>query len=78
MKNLNRSALGLSFLIALLCLWGCETDADKKMRTENSYRNYNETKDGIRYFKTCIEGNSFIATHAGHGITLAGPVGKCE
>lgn len=41
------------------------------------FREYQETKQGIRYFLACVEGYKFIATHSGHGTNLAGPVGTC-
>ena len=38
MKNLKRSALGLSFLIALLCLCGCEYSVDNTDAEVELYR----------------------------------------
>lgn len=46
MKNFKRSALGLSFLIALLCLCGCDSlDADRCLQTvQKKYPNAKEIK----------------------------------
>ena len=63
-------------LIALLCA-GCKSDSDKKRELEYSYRTYIETKDGIRYFTTCLEGFRFVVTIAGYGEVVAGPIGEC-
>lgn len=38
MKNLKRSALGLSFLIALLCLQGCSDSVDNPNAEVELYR----------------------------------------
>ncbi len=45
MKNLNRSALWLSFLIALLCLQGCTSKEDGKK--------YNDLVR--KYSKQCVD-----------------------
>ena len=62
MKNLKRSAFGLSFLIALLCLQGCE-DSQKPLavyRTENPDYQTEKlfTDDGCTVYKFSDEGRS--------------------
>lgn len=47
MKNLKRSALGLSFLIALLCLQGCEENTQGMYQVEN-YRCSSEQLDLVK------------------------------
>ena len=60
MKNLKRSALGLSFLIALLCLQGCTSKEDGKKHN-----------DSVRkYSKQCFDGAAQnVATVSGEGMS---------
>ncbi len=60
MKNLKRSALGMSFLIALLCLLGCKSDN----RVEDGYYSDRDFSVSCLYgFKyiTRVTGGSYIA-----------------
>jgi len=48
--------------------------ADKK-----SLRMWETTREGARYFKTCIDGYQMVGTSSTHQHTqLAGPIGKCN
>ena len=41
-------------------------------------RGYITTDKGVRYFTECIEGRTFVITHAGYGMVAAGPIGECD
>lgn len=45
---------------------------------DRSHQEWKETKDGIRYFKACIEGLEFMATPNHTNYSLAGPIGDCN
>lgn len=48
MKDLKRSAIGLSFLIALLCLCGCEVRQDNTDAEVELYRCNSEQLDLVK------------------------------
>jgi len=61
-------------LISILLASGC----NEKTIYNSLEAGWNKSDKGVRYFYECIDGNKFIVTGAGHGLVLAGPVGKCE
>jgi len=67
MKKLKRSALGLSFLIALLYLQGCTNKEDGKK--------YNELLR--KYYKSCID-DAIQKTSAVSGGDLSDLVWQCD
>jgi len=85
MRNLKRSALALSILIALLCaITRCDseyplmTDDEIVRAKKHNLREWREAKEGVIYFTTCAEGLLLIATPSTHGATqMAGPIGDC-
>jgi hypothetical protein len=51
----------------------------EQQATEKSLRQWNKTKEGVRYFTTCINGHLLVATMSTHNYEqLAGPIGECD
>lgn len=68
----------LSSLIAILLLSGCLTEAEIQREQKYNLREWRETPEGVRYFTTCIDNYTYIATKTTHGhIALAMSLQYC-
>lgn len=80
MKNLKRSALGLSFLIALLCLCGCEKAPEAVYRTSNPEVRVERlfTEDGCTVYRFEDSGRNhyFAKCEAGKKVTTISQHGE--
>ncbi len=65
------------FILILVLVSGCNTEADKKYSAERAKREWIRTDKGVDYFKQCIDGKMFYATNNQWTPSLAGPVGSC-
>ena len=76
-KIITCAAISVFILGVVLLTNHNRSEAEDRAALRN-LRNYQITSEEVRYFVTCAEGYKFVATHSGHGINLAGPIGECN
>jgi len=70
----------LLIIVVFLSLMSCQTDEQRDVANGvHVSRDWKVTKEGVKYFHTCIDGMLFLATPSTHKkYQLAGPVDSCD